>query len=314
MGDHDPETGGAQPMVRPTETARWVIPVLIPLAAVFVAYALLVPDGPAEAARSVAVAVAWGSTLVLALVVTVLVVLGGMAVRRGPGGGRRRPGSLRTWLAVAVVGYLILLTAVSGRMAPLPVFDPLEHHWQGKVLDLIWLAILFGLLRRWARTEVGLRVTIAAGSARPAAITIISVFGFFVGLTVLAVVLDPSTVAPVSAERIAYDATIPNLTEELIWRGAMLAVLDRAFGTPRVVLGAPVGWGIVITSVVFGVGHGVLIDLAGGWSVNLAGGVFATVMGLALGWIWARTGSVWPAFLLHCAPELGVDVGMLMTG
>lgn len=37
-------------------------------------------------------------------------------------------------------------------------------------------------------------------------------------------------------------------------------------------------------------------------------------MGVLLAWIWAYTRSVWPAFLLHCAPEVAVDVAMLATG
>ncbi|QOC91554.1 CPBP family intramembrane glutamic endopeptidase [Micromonospora craniellae] len=287
---------------------------LVPLAVVFVAYAWIVPDGLGEATRSVAVATAWALTLIVTLLVTLLVLILVTAARRGTAAARQVAGSPGTWLAVAVVAYLVLLTAVSGRMAPLPVFDALDRHWQGKVLDLVWLAVLFGMLHRWARAEAGLRLSITPGSARPALLTIAVVFGGFVGLTALAVALDPSAATAVGAEQVAYNATIPNLTEELIWRAAMLAVLDRAFGTPWVVLGAPVGWGVVLTSVVFGAGHGLLVDLDGVWGFNVAGGLFATVMGLALGWIWARTGSVWPAFLLHCAPELGVDVGMLVAG
>ncbi|MFI7024004.1 lysostaphin resistance A-like protein [Micromonospora sp. NPDC049900] len=287
---------------------------LVPLVVVFVAYAWVVPDGLGAATRSVAVATAWGAALIGTLLVTLLVLFAVTAVRRGADAARQVARTPGTWLAVGVVGYLVLLTAVSGRMAPLPVFDALDRHWQGKVLDLLWLAILFGMMHRWARTEAGLRLGITPGSARPALLTIAVVFGGFVGLTALAVALDPSAATAVSAEQVAYDATIPNLTEELIWRAAMIAVLDRAFGTPWMLLGAPVGWGIVLTSVVFGAGHGILVDLDGVWGVNIAGGLFATVMGLALGWIWARTGSVWPAFLLHCAPELGVDVGMLVAG
>ncbi|WP_431729462.1 CPBP family intramembrane glutamic endopeptidase [Verrucosispora sp. TAA-831] len=287
---------------------------LVPLVVVFVAYAWVVPDGLGAATRSVAVATAWGAALIGTLLVTLLVLFAVTAVRRGADAARQVARTPGTWLAVGVVGYLVLLTAVSGRMAPLPVFDALDRHWQGKVLDLLWLAILFGMMHRWARTEAGLRLGITPGSARPALLTIAVVFGGFVGLTALAVALDPSAATTVNAEQVAYDATIPNLTEELIWRAAMIAVLDRAFGTPWMLLGAPVGWGIVLTSVVFGAGHGILVDLDGVWGFNVAGGLFATVMGLALGWIWARTGSVWPAFLLHCAPELGVDVGMLVAG
>ncbi|MEU5549775.1 CPBP family intramembrane glutamic endopeptidase [Micromonospora sp. NPDC047793] len=314
MGILGRDAGDVERLVRPAETGRWVVPVLVPLVVVFVAYAWIVPDGLGEATRSVGVAAVWGLALIGTLLATLLVLFAITAARRGATAARQVARTPGTWIAVAVVAYLVLLTAVSGRMAPLPVFDALDRHWQGKVLDLLWLAILFGMLHRWARAEAGLRLRITPGSARPALLTIVVVFGIFVGLSALAVALDPSAATTVDAERLAFNATIPNLTEELIWRAAMLAVLDRAFGTPWVVLGAPVGWGIVLTSVVFGAGHGILVDLDGVWGFNVAGGLFAIVMGLALGWIWARTRSVWPAFLLHCAPELGVDVGMLVAG
>lgn len=217
-----------------------------------------------------------------------------------------------TWTGLAVVAYLVLLTAISGRIAPLPIFEGLERHWQGKVLDLLWLAVLLGILHRWARAEVGLRWRLEPGSARPALILIGATFGLFAGLTALSVAMDWVPVEPVSAEQLAYDATIPNLTEELIWRGVMLAVLVAVLPPTRAVLGARVGWAVVISSVAFGVGHTVLVDLEGVWTLSLAGGLFATAMGLVLGWVWSRTRSVWPAFLLHCAPEIGVDVGMIL--
>nr|WP_281352386.1 CPBP family intramembrane glutamic endopeptidase [Phytoactinopolyspora alkaliphila] len=277
-------------------------------------HVVLEPGGWADVLDTVTSAVLWGSVLVAGLITVVLSILAFTAVRDGSGGGPARAPASQTWIAVAVVGYLILLTSVSGRIRPLPVFESLEHHWQGKVLDLLWLAILFGILHRWARTEAGLRWRIEPGSARPAVILVAGVFVLFVGLTVLSVGADAGSAEAVSAERFAYNATIPNLTEEFIWRGAMLAVFARVFSASRTVLGAPVGWGIVITSVIFGLGHTILIDLSGNWSVNVAGGIFATVMGLLLGWIWARTGSIWPAFLLHCAPEVGLDIGMILMG
>lgn len=294
------------------DTARWVLPVLAPIVVVVIAHAVVSPGELDGVLRSVAVSAAWGSALVVGLVATILLVLAVVAVRDRERA-RRLAASTRTWTGVAVVGYLVMLTAVAGRMLPLPVFDALERHWQGKVIDLTWVAILFGMLHRWARAETGLRWRIEPRSVRPTVLVIGGVFGLFLALTVASVALDPATATPVSIEQLAFNATIPNLTEELIWRGAMLAVLNHLFGTPRRVLGAPVGWGIVITSIVFGLGHGVLVDLAGAWSLNVAGGLFAAVMALTFGWIWSYTGSIWPAFLLHCAPELGVDVGMLLA-
>ncbi|MFG1941314.1 CPBP family intramembrane glutamic endopeptidase [Nonomuraea sp. NPDC048826] len=286
-----------EPPVRPTQTARWVVPVLVPLAAVCAAHLLIASADLGTLARSIAIGTAWGAALIAGMVVIALPALGSREGRRG----------------VAVVASFILLTALASRLPPLPLFGPLERPWQGKIIDLIWVSLLFAVLWRWARTEAGLRWRLEPGSTRPALITIVGVLALFAALAAVSVALQPGTLTPVSAEEWAYDGTIPNLTEELIWRGAMLAVLDHALGTPRTVLGAPVGWGIVITSVVFGLGHGILVDPSGVWSLDLAGGLFAVVMGLAYGWIRNRTGSIWPAFLLHCAPELGLDLGLLIT-
>lgn len=305
----------ALPGRRPTETARWIVPVALPTAAVLLVHALTAPERTGEVLRSVGVGAMWGGALIAGLVAAVLAALAVPLIRRGGGRARRLAAAPGTWVAVGVVAYCILLTAVASRITPLPFFDAFERHWQGKALDLLWVAILFAMLRRWARREAGLRWTVRYGSLRPALIAIVAVAVLFIGLTVWSVALDPASRTTVGAEQFLYNGTVPNLTEEFIWRGVMLAVLDRVFGAPRKVFGAKVGWGLVITAAVFGLGHALLVDLeTGAWGLNAAGGIFATVMGLALGWIWARTGSLWPAFLLHCAPELGVDIGMALTG
>ncbi|AWM33555.1 hypothetical protein DDQ68_12630 [Hymenobacter nivis] len=52
---------------------------------------------------------------------------------------------------------------------------------------------------------------------------------------------------------------MPGLTEELAFRGVLLALLDRTF-TERVrVLGADVGRGTVSSSLVFGLCHGLRV-------------------------------------------------------
>jgi uncharacterized protein len=296
----------------PTTSARWVLPVLLPVGAVLVAHLVLDSGSRADVAGGLVIGGSHAAVVVLGTALVVLVLLAARILVRGGKDRAVRVPDGHTWTGLAVVAYLVLLTAISGRIAPLPIFEGLESHWQGKVLDLLWLAVLLGILHRWARAEVGLRWRLEPGSARPALILIGATFGLFAGLTVLSVAMDWVPVEPVSAEQLAYDATIPNLTEELIWRGVMLAVLVAVLPPTRAVLGARVGWAVVISSVAFGVGHTVLVDLEGVWTLSLAGGLFATAMGLVLGWVWSRTRSVWPAFLLHCAPEIGVDVGMIL--
>lgn len=287
----------------PVDTRAWLPAVLVPLLAALALHAVLAPGAWWAVLSGLGAAVVWGLVLVAALVLC-MAVLG----RRRAGG---TPGEdLGT--ATAVVAMFLLLTALSTRLPLLPFWDGLERNWQGKVLDLLWVGILFLVLRRWAREEAGLRWRISPGSVRPALLAVLGVFIVFAALGAVAVLSGEAGARPVDLEQVLWDATLPNLTEELIWRGAMLAVLDRALRARRRVLGAELGWGTVLTAVLFGLGHLVLLGADGSWSISLAGGVFALVMGFAFAWIRARTGSIWPAFALHCAPELGADVGVLL--
>jgi membrane protease YdiL (CAAX protease family) len=57
---------------------------------------------------------------------------------------------------------------------------------------------------------------------------------------------------------------------------------------------------VVVTAVVFGVYH-----------VEPGPAAACTVMGLVLGWLRHRTGSIWPAVVMHATNNLLVGSGML---
>lgn len=202
----------------------------MPLLVTVSVHGLLAPSALPDVVVSTAQAAAWGLSLVAGTLVVAL-----FAWPRG-----------RQWTAVGVVAGFVMLTALSGRVPTLPFLDVGNGNWQGKILDLLWVGALVAVLYRWARKEAGVRWRLEPGSQRIALSLIIGVFVVFAGLSVVAVATGEDVGQRADLEQLAWDATIPNLTEELIWRGVMLAVLDRAFA-------------------------------------------------------------------LHCAPELGVDVGSLLT-
>ncbi|QDE40358.1 CPBP family intramembrane metalloprotease [Luteibacter pinisoli] len=76
------------------------------------------------------------------------------------------------------------------------------------------------------------------------------------------------------------------LVEEVLFRGALLAVLRTRLGD---------GWGIAISAVIFGVIH--LPDLGGVWYAvpNLI------LVGAFCAWLRVRTRSLWPGFVCHAA-------------
>src|SRR5690606_41212166 len=54
------------------------------------------------------------------------------------------------------------------------------------------------------------------------------------------------------ADTLAFQLTMPGLDEELFYRGVLLLMLNEAFGRPLRVLGAPMGWGALLTCLAFG--------------------------------------------------------------
>lgn len=88
------------------------------------------------------------------------------------------------------------------------------------------------------------------------------------------------------------------LAEEMVFRGAILRCLDN-------VLGARLRWAaIVVSALLFGVVHG-----------NMAQGFGAFVLGIALGWMYLRTGSIVPGVVFHWVNNsIAVFVYRLMPG
>jgi hypothetical protein len=86
------------------------------------------------------------------------------------------------------------------------------------------------------------------------------------------------------------------LPEETFYRGLLQRDLDRHFGTPRRVLGVPLGWGTFWCGVLFAVGHVVLTPRPDRLSVFFPSLLFS--------WLRARTGTVIGATVYHAASNV----------
>lgn len=88
------------------------------------------------------------------------------------------------------------------------------------------------------------------------------------------------------------------LAEEMVFRGAVLRTLDAAFGRRFRWLA------VVASALLFAVAHG-----------NMAQGFSAFVLGLVLGWMYVRTGSIVPGVVFHWVNNsIAVFIFRLMPG
>ncbi len=86
------------------------------------------------------------------------------------------------------------------------------------------------------------------------------------------------------------------LPEEMFYRGYLQSALDGAWKPKRKILGAPVGWGLLVSSAIFALGHLATEPNLGRLSVFFPA--------LLFGWLRARTGGIGTAVFYHAACNL----------
>ncbi len=194
------------------------------------------------------------------------------------------------WFAAALVlmvAYDALLTRGYGRI-PLD-FGPSDWNWEGKTLAVL-LSLAVAAALGFRRSGVTLRHD---RTGLPGALALSAVLvALFLGLA-LYVPGEPTT-----ADTLAFQLTMPGLDEELFYRGVLLVMLNEAFGRPLSVLGAPMGWGALVSSVAFGLTHA-LGYADGGYSFDAMAMALTGGPALLLVWLREKTGSLLLPILLH---------------
>jgi len=94
-------------------------------------------------------------------------------------------------------------------------------------------------------------------------------------------------------------------SEEFLFRGYIQSRLNVAFGRPFQFWGVSFGWGLAISSLLFGLMH--LLNpfnpFIGKFDVYICWGVWTVFGGLSMGYIREKTGSILPSAILHGLPQ-----------
>lgn len=196
-----------------------------------------------------------------------------------------------SWLFGALVFYLVYDFALSRfyRLVPnLP--EGSDWNWTGKAMGIAATLALASLpFVGWRRA--GLTWRQAKGSW-----TAWVVFGVLTAALFMAAALDGA--GPADAETIAFQWTMPGLDEEPFYRGVLLLALNEAFTARRRVLGAPVGYGGVLSCVLFGIIHAMSYG-DGGYAFDAMTFAVTGIPAAILLWMRERTGSVVLPVLAH---------------
>ncbi len=211
--------------------------------------------------------------------------------------GLRAPLS-RRYVFLSVLFVFVYATATDLRRIFTWIPDiPGHYNWTGKVLELLVCLIAITLLIRvagWDRRELGITSTFNPGTGT-------DVLRFLAPILVVETValyfLIPGQ-APTFEDHL-FQVTAPGLTEELAFRGILMALLDRAFLGRRIVLGASLGWSAVVSSILFGLWHGLDVNAHFHVSLEIAPMVIPLLGGFVLAWCRARSGNLLLPFFAH---------------
>ena len=196
----------------------------------------------------------------------------------------RRSFNLR-WFLVALLLYLVYDFLLTRGFFLVP--DPLgaaNWNWTGKVLAIAGtLAVAALPMFGYARSGITLK-------QKPGIVTPLIVF-VVVSALFAWLGLQGADGKPDDAETIAFQWTMPGLDEEAFYRGVFLLAMNQAFRSGLNVFGATITWGGLLTSVLFGLAHGMDYGKEG-YTFDAMTFLITGGPSLLLLWLRERTGSI----------------------
>lgn len=230
--------------------------------------------------------------MLLRALITAAVVLGvvvpaiALALWQNRGNGARR------FASVGVVAVLIVLDEVVLRAPRLGIFTRLEWNWQGKILE-VGLSILAILALSMTAEE--------AAVSRPRANWVwpVLVAGTAILLLPMTFFLAAHARETLTWEGWAFQLTMPGLAEELLSRGVIQGLLNRGLGKHWKILGAQIGWGWLIASMLFAAAHMVSVNRQRHIELALDAAIGPLIGSVIGGWLRERIASIWPVAVVH---------------
>jgi membrane protease YdiL (CAAX protease family) len=170
----------------------------------------------------------------------------------------------------------------------------LISNWSGKLYSIVFAFVLLYFSRRvLSRDEIGLTLRQKEGSLLACGLVTLTLTGWatIVGINSPKGIFDILT--------LGYLALLPALNEELVYRGCLLGILNKLLPQKINLFGAWMGWGAVVTSLLFSLLHGfgfnndlsIYIDAIALRNSFVSGFIFA--------WLRERSGSLLMPVIAH---------------
>lgn len=205
--------------------------------------------------------------------------------------------------ALLFLGLLVLDQAFLYLPFQMHLNDAFHLHWNwfGKLFVLAW-TIPFLVFGPVTFNDAGFRKPRVGTTTRAVAIVVALTFVAFIAHWFL------RTGAPRSTETILYQLTMPTIAEETVFRGALFAVLERAFGEQDSI---EQSWwksrAVWLTAIAFALMHGWVVA-NGAFQFNVLACIVPFVFGAIAGGLRKYSGSVAFPMALHSAVNVAAAI------
>ena len=207
---------------------------------------------------------------------------------------KNKTGDLKPIIYFVLIYFVtnLLLTSFSN----VTFFQGQQWNWIGKGLALIAGLIFIALIPTFNRTSFGITTKINWTETKPLLTFCFIYFLIRVGLYAT----SSDATLNINPETTLYQATLPGLQEELLYRGILLGLLSSVFIHPSFkFLKVNFGLATVITSLLFGFAHGININENFSFSFNYFV-LFRTAFdGFLFALLTEKTKSIFPSIVFH---------------
>jgi uncharacterized protein len=178
----------------------------------------------------------------------------------------------------------------------LPVLNIIGGHynWTGKILATLFSIMIIIILKKKCQLDFAFTMKQLPGSVQ-------SILGIVIGFFVLQMIYVYFSTArqEITWEDHLFQLTLPGISEEIMFRGILLGLLNGVFISRIKFLGAYLGWGTLVTALLFGIWHGISFDKDLHFELNYFKMISPLLVGFLLAWVRERTKSILFPFMYH---------------
>ena len=214
----------------------------------------------------------------------------------------------RRWGLLSLVAALVIVQDAVGGLPRVNGFRHLHWDWQAALLTAAWPLLVAPWIPGLSLESMGVTSSLKPGWFRPSLVALLIAGG------VPAVFFLLGSRVRLTSEGWAYLLLMPGLAEEILFRGLFQPVLNRALGRPWRLGGTELGWGLVITAVLFAGSNGLVsVDPRLHPHIVLPAAIAPFMLGLVSGWVRERTDSVWPSVAGHNLSNIVIPFATLLS-